>query len=466
MFVLTDDMRYDCLGVADGSVMRTPNIDRLAREGIYFRNAFCTTSLCSPSRASILGGLYAHSHGVTNNFTEYPVDLPTFPRQLQRSGYKTAYIGKYHMGQENDDARPGFDTFVTHKGQGKYFDNVFRFDGGERREVKGYYTTVVTDMAVDWLESRDRDKPFLLYIGHKAPHSFYYPEPKYADAFAAVDVRYPPTAFDLGGKPDWIEKRLDSWHGIYGPIFDWRADWPDRTAAGVTAFAEMVRAYRATILSVDDSVGRLYTALEEQGVLEDTLFVFTTDNGLLEGEHGMVDKRTMHEGSIRIPLVVRYTGLTPPACPKVIDEQVLTVDFAPTILDVCDAEPLPRTHGRSWKDLVRAGDDGWRKSWYYEYNYEEQFPYTPNVRGVRTDRWKYIRYPHGDGGPDRHRAELYEVTSDPEERRNLADDPRYADVVAKLRVELDRLIVEADGLPDTMPLDGGIKARLPDASVR
>ncbi len=227
-------------------------------------------------------------------------------------------------------------------------------------------------------------------------------------------------------------------------------------------FANMVRAYRGTILSVDDSVGQLYSYLQAIGELDNTLFIFTTDNGLLEGEHGMVDKRTMHEASIRLPLVVRYPGLTAPDAPKVIDEQVLTLDFAPTILDICGAEPLPRTHGRSWKTLVQVGDPEWRTSWYYEYNYEKQFPYTPNVRGVRTDRWKYIRYPHGDGSPDRHMAELYEIRSDPQETRNLINDPRYAPVVERLRQELDRLIREADGYPDKMPVDEGIKSALPD----
>jgi len=466
VFILTDDQRWNCLGLADGSVMKTPNIDRLGREGVYFRNAFCTTSLCSPSRASILGGLYAHSHGVSNNFTEYPVDLPTFPRQLQKAGYQTAYVGKYHMGEKNDDKRPGFDYFVTHKGQGKYFDNTFRFNGGESRQVKGYYTNVITDMATDWLDKREKGRPFLLYMGHKAPHSFYYPEPKYEHAFDDVDVRYPLTAFHLEDNPKWYQARLDTWHGIYGPIFRYRTKFPDRTAASVLHFANMVRAYRGTILSVDDSVGRIYEHLKNIGELDNTLFIFTTDNGLLEGEHGMVDKRTMHEASIRLPLVVRYPGLTAPNAPKVIDEQVLTVDFAPTILDICGAEPLPKVHGKSWKKLVQIGDDEWRKSWYYEYNYEKQFPYTPNVRGVRTDRWKYIRYPHGDGKPDRHMAELYEIRADPNETRNLIEDPQYAPVVAKLKKELDRLIREADGLPDKMPLDEGVKSELPDPDIQ
>ncbi|NLX14707.1 MAG: sulfatase [Phycisphaerales bacterium] len=466
VFILTDDQRWNCIGLAEDAVMKTPNIDRLGREGVYFPNAFCTTSLCSPSRASILGGLYAHAHGVTNNFTEYPADLPTFPRRLQEAGYQTAYIGKYHMGEDNDDIRPGFDYFVTHKGQGQYFDNTFRLNGGERRVVPGYYTHVITDMALEWLKQREGDRPFLLYLGHKAPHSFYYPEPRYENTFYDVDIHYPLTAFHLDDKPHWYHDRLDTWHGIYGPLFDYRKDFPDRSASGVLAFADMVRAYRGTILSVDDSVGRIYDYLKDAGELDNTLIIFTTDNGLLEGEHGMVDKRTMHEASIRLPLVVRYPGLTPPNAPKLIDEQVLTIDFAPSILDICGAEPLDQTHGRSWKKLVQHGDSEWRTSWYYEYDYESQFPYTPNVRGIRTDRWKYVRYPHGDGSPDRHLAELYEIRSDPAERRNLINDPNYAPVVAQLHHELNRLIRETGGCPNTMQIDRGIKNELPDAGIR
>jgi N-acetylglucosamine-6-sulfatase len=303
-------------------------------------------------------------------------------------------------------------------------------------------------------------------MGHKAPHSFYYPEGKYQHAFDGVDVRYPLTAFHLEDKPKWYKARLDTWHGIYGPIFDYRKDFPDRSARGVLEFANMVRAYRGTILSVDDSVGRIYDYLAQCGELDNTLVIFTTDNGLLEGEHGMVDKRTMHEASIRLPLVVRYPGLTETDSPKVIDEQVLTIDFAPTIVDVCGVDPLPKVHGKSWAKLVRTGDATWRRSWYYEYNYEQQFPSTPNVRGLRTERWKYVRYPHGDGSPDRHMAELYDIRSDPNETRNLIEVPGYTSLIAELREELDQLIRTADGYPDKMPIDQGIKSQLPDAEIR
>jgi arylsulfatase A-like enzyme len=467
VFILTDDQRFDTIGPSGKSVLKTPHIDRLATEGLYFRNAFCTTSLCSPSRASILSGLYAHSHGVADNFTEFPADLPSFPQQLQTAGYQTAYIGKYHMGEENDEKRPGFDYFVTHKGQGKYWDSEFNFNGQRREVVKGYYTTVVTDMAEKWLRSAAAgDQPFLLMLGHKAPHSFYYPEPKYEHVFDEVPIEYPRTAFLLEDKPAWFKKRLDTWHGIYGPLFDYRKKFPDRSPEAVKDFAAMQRAYWGTILSVDDSVGRLYALLTELGELDNTLIIFTADNGILAGEHGMVDKRTMHEPSIRVPLVVRYPGLVPPSAPRVIEQQVLTLDFAPTILDICGAPPLAKTHGASWRKLAQGETGPWRTSWYYEYNYEKQFPYTPNVRGVRTDRYKYIRYPHGDGGPDRHEAELYDLTADPDETTNLAQRPEQAERVAELRAELDRLMKEADGLPDKMPLDAGIKSGLPDQAIR
>ncbi|HBF16986.1 MAG TPA: acetylglucosamine-6-sulfatase [Verrucomicrobiales bacterium] len=469
VFVLTDDQRSDALGCMGHPHLKTPHIDRLAKEGLLFKNHFCTTSLCSPSRASILGGLYAHSHGVVNNFTDYPRDLPTFPRQLQSNGYTTAYIGKWHMGEDDDSKRPGFDHFVTHRGQGKYFNTEFRVNNGERKVVPGYYTTVVTDMALDWIKQQEKGgekkKPFMLMLGHKAPHSFYFPEKKYEKSFDHVRIPYPETAFQLGDKPKWISQRLSTWHGIYGPLFDWRKDFPDTSASGMLNFEKMVRAYWGTLLSVDDSVGRLYAYLEKTGQLDNTLFIFTSDNGLLEGEHGMVDKRTGHEPSLRIPLVVRYPGLTTTA--KTIEAQTLTLDFASSILEICGAPPLPKTQGRSWKNLVTNGDPNWRTSWYYEYNYEKQFPYTPNVRALRTNEWKYIRYPHGDGSPDKHMAELYHLKSDPGETTNLIADEKHKATVAKLRKELDLRIAESHpGGKDKMPMDEGIKGELPDKKIR
>jgi N-acetylglucosamine-6-sulfatase len=466
LFILCDDIRPDAVGAYGSKHVKTPNIDRLASEGVLFKNTFCTTSLCSPSRGSILSGLYAHAHGVTDNFTEYPATLRSFPSVLHDSGYTTAYFGKYHMGENNDDPRPGYDTFVTHKGQGKYFDTEWNLNGKERKVIPGYYTTVVTDLALDWLKQQSADKPWCACIGHKAPHSFYTPEPKYEHAFDDVRVPYPDTAFQLDDKPTWITQRLNTWHGIYGPLFDWRKKFPDDRPEAVKDFENMVHGYWGTILSVDDSVARVRKWLEETNQLENTIIVFMGDNGLLEGEHGMVDKRTAHEGSLRIPLIVRAPQLTKEA--KVVEKQVLTVDLAPSLLELCGAPALEKIHGKSFVKLVQSGDPEWRSGWFYHYNYEKQFPYTPNVRAIRTDGWKYIHYPHGDSSPDKHMAELYDLKNDPGETKNLISKPELAGKVAELKAELAKLMLATglDAETDKMPLDEGVKSELPDAKIR
>ncbi len=465
LFVLCDDLRQDALGCYGSKHVRTPNIDALAARGVRFQNSFCTTSLCSPSRASILTGLYAHRHGVRDNFTELPSRLTHWPARLKSEGYSTAYLGKWHMGENDDKPRPGFDWFITHKGQGKYFDTEWNVNGQRRETPKGYYTHVVTDYALEWLKQQSSEKPWALCLGQKAPHSFYFPEEKYSHTFDEVRVPYPSSAFALEDKPKWIRERLPTWHGIYGPLFEWRKSFPDDRPEAVKDFENMIHAYWGTVLSVDDSVGRLVAYLKESGQFENTLIVFLGDNGLLEGEHGMIDKRTMHEPSIRIPLIACGPGIPEG---RVISEQVLTLDIAPSLIELCGATPLPSIQGRSWAKLAVSGDAEWRKAWFYEYNYEKQFPYTPNVRGVRTDEWKFIRYPHGDGSPDRHKAELYNLVEDPAELKNLADSVDYKAVRTKLEKRLLELLA-AEGLnveSDKMPLDLGIKSELPDQKIR
>ncbi len=447
LVILTDDQRWDCMSCAGHPFLKTPNLDRLAREGVRFRNAFVTTSLCSPSRASLLSGLYAHAHRVIDNFSEFPNDLPSYPRRLHDAGYETAYIGKYHMGENNDEKRPGFDFWMSHKGQGNYFDNTFNING-KRQLLKGYYTTVVTDHAINWLK-QPRQKPFLLVLGHKAPHGGpIVPEPKYEKAFDDVPIKKPANADSFAdGKPEWLKQSVPTWHGIGGPLY------------GLKNYGKFVRSYCATLLSVDDSVGRLYAALQETGQLDKTLIIYTADNGFALGEHGRVDKRTMYEESLRVPLLVRYPKLV--SKPRVVDEMVLGIDLAPSIIDICDGKPLEKVHGTSWKKLLTGDATGKRKSFLYEYNYEKEFPYTPNVRGVRTEEWKYIHYPHGDGKPDRYRAELYNLKDDPLETKNLIDERAHARVLFHLKGELKRLQNETGALPDRMPLDGGIKNVFP-----
>ena len=462
VFILTDDQRWDTMSCAGHPHLKTPNLDRIAAEGAMFEKAFVTTSLCSPSRASFLSGLYAHTHGVVNNFTDYPAEMTSFPMRLQQEGYETAYVGKWHMGEADDSKRPGFDHWISHKGQGKYFDNLWNING--TREVKeGYYTTRVTDMAVEWL-AEPRTKPFLLILGHKAPHTPFTPEKQYANLLDQMEVKYPESAYALDGKPDWIRQRIDTWHGIYGPIYGFRKKFPDRSPKSINQFATFVRSYTASIKSIDDSVGRVYAALKAAGKLDNTLLIFAGDNGMFLGEHGMTDKRTMHEESIRIPMLARFPKLIPSGTR--VEKMVLNIDVAPSVLDICEAKPLKDIHGKSFKRLLTGHTDGWRRAWFYEYNYEKQFPYTPNVRGVRTDRWKYVHYPHGDGKADRHMAELYDLKNDPGERTNLIGSSRYRKVYLHLRAELRRLMEETGALPDKMPLDEGIKKELPDERIQ
>ncbi len=437
------------MSVAGHPFLKTPNIDRLANEGVRFKNAFCTSSLCSPSRASFLSGLYAHKHQVINNFTEFPTSITHYPQRLHEAGYKTGYIGKWHMGEGNDEKRPGFDFWASHKGQGQYFDTPFNVDGN-RQVIKGYYAHVVTNLANDWLKKVDG--PFCLTVGHKAPHGLWLPEAKYEHALDNVAVKKPPTASPGPGTPEWVSKRIKTWHGIDGPLY------------GANDFDQFIRTYHETIMSVDDSVGSIYETLRSKGELDNTIFVFAGDNGFLLGEHASIDKRTMWEESIRIPLLVRY----PEAIrdPRVVDRMVLNLDLAPSVLDYCGAPALPDVHGRSFRELAQGRNDGWRTSWMYEYNFENEFPYTPNVRGVRTDEWSYMHYPNGEGQPDTEKAELYNLANDPLQQNNLIDAPDSQPKLNELKAELRKIQQETGGLPDKMPINPQLRFEMPDAAIR
>ena len=263
----------------------------------------------------------------------------------------------------------------------------------------------------------------------------------------ATAIPRPVTADDYAseGKPSWLKESFSTWHGLGGPLY------------GQKEFGRFVRAYLGTLLSVDESVGRIYEALRNSGQLDNTVIVFTSDNGFVLGEHGRVDKRTAYEESLRVPLLVRYPPLAQPG--TVVSNMVLNVDLAPSLVDLGNGEPLRNISGHSWKPLLRGWHPAWRSSFVYEYNFEKQFPYTPNVRAIRTGEWKYIRYPHGDGSLDRFQDELYHLTADPLEQRNLAVDPAYRAQRDNLASELQRL--SRDIGPDRMPIYGGITNVLP-----
>ena len=317
IFILTDDQRWDCLSCAGHPYLKTPNMDRIANEGVRFANMFCTDSLCSPSRASFLSGVYAHTHGVRNNFTEYPDNLPSYPKALKSAGYNTAYVGKWHMGENNDEHRSGFDYWASHKGQGQYYGTEWNIQG-KRQKLDGYYTHIVTDLAVNWMKTAKQ--PFAIEIGHKAPHGIWVPEPKYAHAFDSMPVDRPATATLPPGTPDWVSKRIKTWHGIDGPLYE------------TNDYGVFRRSYLATLLSVDDAVGQVFDVLKSLGELDNTLIAYAGDNGFLLGEHASIDKRTAWEESMRIPLLVRYPEMI--TTPHVVNEMVLNQDLAPSLVEI------------------------------------------------------------------------------------------------------------------------------------
>ena len=379
-----------------------------------------------------------------------PGQLPSYPQRLHDAGYKTAYIGKWHMGEGNDEQRPGFDYWASHKGQGQYYDTEFNING-KRQVIKGYYAHVVTEPGDRVAE--DGAAAVLAEVGHKAPHGFWIPEPKYAHAFDNVTID------EAGDRSAWPR------HARLGqPSASRRGTASTGRSTASKDFDTFVRTYHETILSVDDSVGAMYEALRAMGELDNTIFVFAGDNGFLLGEHASIDKRTMWEESIRIPLLVRYPDAMRDAARRRSDGP--QPGSGAERAGLVRRRPLPAVHGASFKGLGQGRDVAWRNSWLYEYNFENEFPYTPNVRGVRTDEWRYIHYPNGEGQPDTEKAELYNIKTDPLEKHNLIDAPEAQGTLTSLKAELQRIQQQTGGLPDRMPVNPKLEFQLPDAAIR
>lgn len=415
VFIYTDDQRWDAMSCAGHPFLKTPNFDRLAREGARFRNAFVTTPLCSPSRASFLTGRYVHAHGVTGNRDNNALShqLVTWPRLLHDAGYETAFIGKWHMGND-DTPRPGFDRWVSFRGQGAYVDPVINVDGKSGR-VTGYMTDLLTDFAVEFIR-RPHTKPFVLYLAHKAVHGPFTPAERHKNLFSDQAIRRAPSAADtLEGKP--VLRREATAKAQTGPS------------------DETIRNQLRTLMAVDEGVGRVLGALEAAGQLDNTMVVFSSDNGYFWGEHGLGDKRAAYEESIRIPLLMRYPKLIRPGSTP--DEMALNVDIGPTMLELGGA-PVPKDmHGRSLVPVLRGHAGNWRKALLAEYFAEPQFPRIPTWQAVRTGRWKYIHYTEiPDAG------ELYDLKSDPYEMKNLIRDPAAKRVLEALQADLQRLLNE------------------------
>ncbi len=455
VFLLSDDHRFDFLGFMDRApeFLETPNLDRLAREGMHIRNAFVSTSLCSPSRASILTGQYMHHHRVVDNQRPVPPGTTFFPQYLQKAGYRTAYVGKWHMGHDDDGARPGFDYWASFKGQGRYFDPVINVNG-ERQQFEGYNADVLSDLAGEWLkERRDDDQPFYLCVSFKAVHYPFQPAERHRGRYAEAAIDYPETMANTErnyrSQPRWIKERRYSIHGIdhmeTGP-FD-KDPVPD--------FDALFRGYAEAVHSLDENIGRVMDALRESGHGDHTLVVYMGDNGFHLGEHGFYDKRDAFETSIRVPMLAWAPGMIEPG--SATDSMIQNIDIAPTMLGVAGvvARPGARFDGRSFLPILRGQNDRpWREHILYEYHWEWNFPATPTLFAIRTDRYKYV-YTHGTWDLDG----FYDLQTDPIERHNLISVPAYQERIQAMREQLFTELAQSGG-GMSMPLRAPAGARL------
>ena len=460
LFIMSDDHASHAIGSYGSRINDTPQLDRIAAGGMRFENCFCTNSICAPSRAVILTGRYSHLNGLRDNALAFDGAQLTFPKLLQRAGYQTAMIGKWHL--KSDPT--GFDYWIVLPGQGSYY-NPELIEMGERKQVPGYVTDLITDFALDFLENRrDRDRPFLVMLHHKAPHRNWQPAARHLNLFDDTEFPEPDTLFDDYAtrsaaareqemtlrehmRPDYDLKmgdppaRLDdaqraAWEAAYGPKKEeYARENPQGDALVRWKYRRYMEDYLGCIAAVDENVGRVLDYLDESGLADNTLVVYTSDQGFYLGDHGWYDKRFMYEESLRMPLLVRLPGAVPAASSNT--DLVLNLDFGPTFLDLAGIQVPESMQGVSLRPLLlgsRSAD--WRKSIYYHY-YE--FPAVHMAKrhyGVRTDRYKLIHFYH-----DIDAWELYDLQKDPDELNNVFADPAYAEAAEELREELTRLRV-------------------------
>jgi arylsulfatase A-like enzyme len=453
IYVMTDDQTIDQMSCYGSTLIRTPNMDRLAAEGVRFTRSYVTNSLCAPSRATVLTGCYSHVHGIRGNSEGREIEvldpnLPTFSRLLQQAGYRTAIVGKWHLPQ----APVGFDYSCILPGQGRYVDPDF-IENGERKTFKGHATDLTTDFALGFLKTTTPDQPFLLIYQHKAPHRPFTPPERLANLLADVEVPYPETFDD-----DYATRRIAAEAEDMKFEVSLAGDYPDLPPDLSPAerrkwiFQRFVKDHYRGVVGVDENLGRVLDHLDQNGLSDDTLIMYTSDNGFYLGEHGWYDKRFMYEPSLSVPLLVRYPRLIPGG--RVEDRMVLNIDYAPTILDFAGV-PIPsQMQGESLRPMLEGRPTPeWRQSIYYSYfenswelrhlKQEElsdpSFQYfTPHRigphRGVRTGRYKLIEY-YSEGDY----WEFFDLQQDPHELRNRYAEPQYATAIEEHKRELRRL---------------------------
>ena len=450
IFILSDDHRYDFMGFLNTpEFLETPSMDRMARDGAYLKYATVSTALCSPSRASVLTGQYAHKHGVVDNNTLVPKGTRFFPQDLQAAGYQTAFMGKWHMGGSTDAPRPGFDKWVSFRGQGVYFDPVLNVDG-EKVKREGHISDILTEYALNWLQKeRDPDKPYFLYLSHKAVHAMFEPAKRHLSKYENVTLKYPDTMADTEenykDKPAWVKAQRNSWHGV------------DYMYHGQMDFDTFYKRYCETLLSVDESIGKILDYVDDKEGRGSTLVMYMGDNGFSFGEHGLIDKRQMYESSMRVPMLAYAPGVIRPG--TVIEELIQNIDVGPTVLDVAGLPTPERMDGQSFLKLLEGRPIAWREEAFYEYYWERNFPHTPTVHGVRTKRYKYIHY-HGIWDLD----ELYDLQNDPDEKHNLIHDPQHRERIDALNEKMFDWLERTDGMLIPLRRDTGFRAieRNPD----
>ena len=449
IFILADDHRYDAMGFMNKiKGLQTPGMDRLAKEGVHIKNAFVSTALCSPSRASILTGQYAHTHTVVDNEAALPSNLVFFPSYLQKSGYQTAFVGKWHMGNTDDQPQPGFDHWISFQGQGVYYNPTFNVDGKRIKQEGGYITDLLTDYALEWLNKTNKSKPFFLYLSHKGVHAEFYPAKRHEGKYTDVPVVCPPsmylTATDSSKTygiptppgsqvntrdiPNWVRAQRYSWHGV------------DYMYHGTIKFDDFYRRYLETLQAVDESIERINNWVVSHGLKDNTMIVYMGDNGFSFGEHGLIDKRHAYEESMRVPLLVWAPGMVKPN--SVMEQIIMNVDLAPTFLDLAGIAKPKQMQGFSFAEILGGKSVTWqRDKVFYEYYWEAAFPQTPTTFAIRTERYKYIYY---NGIWDIN--ELYDLQADPYEMNNLIRDPAYQQTGMKLRTELFNWLGQTGGL--------------------